>query len=308
MANITADGNHTTIQELYCLPNLNKPHENMIISSFNILLSIAAFLENVLIILALRKVTSLHPPSKLLFGCLACTDLFVGLITQPLYAHGLLTPVQSKHCYISEILIKTIGVIFCGVSMLTITAISVDRLLALLLGLRYRHTVTLRRMWALVVTFWRSMTAFAILSIYSYRVATYIMFITMSLCIGTSTFCYTKIYLKLRHHQTTVQEHVHKGQPNGGRIPLNIARYRKTVSSALWVQIALLACYLPFGIVAALIAVTGERTPSLALAWDATDTFLMGNSALNPFLYCWKMKEVRQAVKDTIRQLKCFSS
>lgn len=186
--------------------------------------------------------------------------------------------------------------------MLTITAVSVDRLLALLLGLRYRHVMTLRRVWTLVVSFWLSVTAFAVLSIYNYRIAIYIMCITMTLCIVTSSFCYTRIYLKLRHHKTTVQENGNKGGN-----PLNIARYRRTVSSALWVQIALLACYLPFGIVAALIAVTGERTPSLALAWDATDTLLMGNSALNPFLYCWKMKEVRQEVKNTIRQLKCFS-
>ena len=29
-------------------------------------------------------------------------------------------------------------------------------------------------------------------------------------------------------------------------------------------------------------------------------------STLNPFLYCWKVKEVRQAVKQTIRQTLCF--
>ena len=306
--NLTEVGSHTIIQEIYCLPNLNERHENIIISAFNILLSITAFLENVVIIVALRKVTSLHPPSKLLFGCLASTDLCVGLITQPIYAYFLLTPAHSKQCYYSEILNKTIGAVFCGVSMLTITAISVDRLLALILGLRYRHVVTVRRTWALVAFFWLSSIAFAILSGYKYRIAMYIMCITMSLCIVTSIVCYTNIYVKLRRHKTTVQEQVYKGQPNGGGIPLNLARYRRTVISALWVQVALLACYLPFGIVAAFIAVTGERTPSLALAWDATDILLMGNSTLNPFLYCWKMKEVRKAVKDTIRQLKCFFS
>ena len=41
-----------------------------------------------------------------------------------------------------------------AVSLLTSAAISVDRLLALLLGLRYRHTVTLRRVWVALVCFW----------------------------------------------------------------------------------------------------------------------------------------------------------
>ena len=226
MAKFFRDRNYTTTQNILCMPGYNG-HTETFISALNIFLSIAAFLENVLIIVALRKVTS-----KLLLGCLASTDLCVGLITQPIYAYGLLSPEHSKHCYYSAILSNTIGAIFCGVSLLTLTAVSVDRLLALLLRLRYRQVVTLRRMWTLVVTFWLSCTAFAILSLYNYRTAMGIMCITMASCMVTSTCCYATIYIKLRHHQAAVQHCVHQGQSNGGGIPLNIARYRKTVSSA----------------------------------------------------------------------------
>ena len=124
------------------------------------------------------------------------------------------------------------------------------------------------------------------------------------LCIIISSCCYMKIYRTLRHHQTQVQNHVHQGQPNGGDIPLNIARYRKTVSSVMWVQISLVACYLPFGAVTALL-VFGK---ALTLSFDATLTLIMFNSTLNPFLYCWKLQEMKQAVKGTIQQLICFSS
>ena len=50
----------------------------------NILLSISAFLSNVLILFSLRQVLSIHPPTKLFFRCLAVTDFCVGLIVQPL--------------------------------------------------------------------------------------------------------------------------------------------------------------------------------------------------------------------------------
>ena len=50
----------------------------------NILLSITTFLGNTLILVALHKESFLHPPSKLLFRCLATTDLCVGIIVQPL--------------------------------------------------------------------------------------------------------------------------------------------------------------------------------------------------------------------------------
>ena len=56
------------------------------IAAVNIVLSITASLGNILILIALRKVISIHPPTKLLFQCLAITDLGVGLISQPLMA------------------------------------------------------------------------------------------------------------------------------------------------------------------------------------------------------------------------------
>ena len=54
------------------------------LSTFNIFLSITAVLGNTLILVVLRKESSLHPPSKLLFRCLALSDLCVRLIAQPL--------------------------------------------------------------------------------------------------------------------------------------------------------------------------------------------------------------------------------
>jgi len=59
-----------------------------------------------------------------------------------------------KRCHYLQLLISPTSAIFCGVSLLTMTAIGVDRLLALILRLRYRHVVTLRRVWVLVVSFW----------------------------------------------------------------------------------------------------------------------------------------------------------
>ena len=282
------------------MPDLFQTHQKIIISAFNIPLSITAFLGNLLIIVALQKVSSLHPPSKLLLCCLASTDLCVGLIAQPLFVTYLMASSHSKRCHYVQIIFKPTGAIFCGVSLLTLTAISVDRLLALTLGLRYRPAVTLRRVWILVVTFWFSNIATAVIFFYTYRIATGIACVVVILCIVTSTYCYAKIYLTLRHHQAQVQEYVHQGHPNGGGAPLNIARYRKTVSSALLVQMTLLACYLPFGITTAVQAVVGFYTPSLALASTVTLSLLYLNSSLNPFLYCWKMEEVRQSVKDTI--------
>ena len=50
----------------------------------SISMSVTAFLGNALILIALHKESSLHPPPKLLLRCLATTDLCVVLISQPL--------------------------------------------------------------------------------------------------------------------------------------------------------------------------------------------------------------------------------
>ena len=155
-----------------------------------------AFFGNALIILALRKLSSLHSPSKILISCLACTDLGVGLISNPLLNGYYLSPENSKSCHYFWALSYTATTILCGASLSTTTAISVDRLLALLLGLRYRQVVTVRRVMALVVTMWLSSILIAAVVYYSYLIALGMASAGLVLCIVISTFCYTKIYTR----------------------------------------------------------------------------------------------------------------
>ena len=299
MANLTDYGNNTRIQDLNCPTGLYRAHHKIAISAINGCLSMTALLGNVLIIIAFEKVQSFHPPSRLLLSCLAITVLCVGLIAQPLYASFLLSQEHSKHCYIFAGLSNVIAVMFCGVSLLTLTAISVDRLLALLLGLRYSQMVTLRRVRLLVVIFWLSSIALASMLVFYHDISIRIMHISTLLCIVTSTFCYIKIYVTIRHHRVRIQQEAHQ-QPNGGGPLMKTARYRKTVSIALWMQMTLLACYIPYGIISTF-ALTGSRSPSFDLVWNSTLTLLFLNSTLNPPLYCWKIRRLRRAVMGTVR-------
>ena len=115
------------------------------------------------------------------------------------------------------------------------------------------------------------------------------------------------LFRSLRHNQIHVQNHVAQGQPSQAIPALNIARYRKAVYSALWVQGTLIICCLPYVIVEALQRRTA-MTLSIYLAQQFTATLVYLNSSLNPLLYCWRIREVRQAVKETLRQMfRCSS-
>ena len=276
------------------------------VASVNIFLSITASLGNALILVALHKVSSVHPPTKLFFRCLAVTDLCVGLLVHPLFATDQLsriTEVSENDLYYIYEVSRVTNWILCAVSVLTLTAISVDRLLALLLGLRYRHVVTLRRVRVVLIFFWFIGASVGSIRIWRTDITFLLASVFLTLSLVTSIVCYRRIHLKLRHRQVQQQNNIPQRQANGGGIPLNIARYKKSVSSILWVQLALVACYGPWGFLAFLFIINGIEND---VAWMITTTVVHFNSTLNPILYCWKIRDVRQAVKATIKQLYCF--
>ena len=295
----------TTAEYLFCSSDLiaGIQDQSTTLAVLNAFLSIVAFLGNALILVALRRESSLHPPSKVLLRNLATTDLCVGLITEPLAVIFLMSAVGEnwKICRYATVAVATTANILFAVSLLTLTAISVDRLLALSLGLRYRQVVTLKRAYLIVVTFWIVSTVFATMQFLNVFVVLGCMIVVFVFCLVTSTFSYTKIFLTLRHHQNQVQEHVQQPSETNH---LNIARYKKAVSTALCLKFTLLACYLPQAISVTLLMLV-EPSSSVSLTVSVTTTLVFVNSSLNPILYCWKIDEVRNSVKDTIRQVFC---
>ena len=293
-------------EELFCSEELTRGTRNQLIclSVLNMFLSIATFLGNTLILVAFYKESFLHTPSKLLFRCLATTDLCVGLVSEPLIVVYWMSVVNERWniCRYAQASIFITGHALCSVSLFTLTAISVDRLIALLLGLRYRQVVTSKRMYVTVTAFWVVSIVGALMYFRNYHATLFYGYIGTTVCLAISLFCYTKIFLNFRHRQSQVQNNVQQGQPR----PLNIARYKKAVSSALWLQLTLVGCYLPYGIVGVIMS-QAEITSSIYLTRQFALTLVLLNSSLNPILYFWKIKEVRQAVKDTIRQFCCSS-
>ena len=303
--NITGSGTHTqTYKESLCFTVWvgEFKQQSISFSAVNILLSITAILGNSLILIALHKESSLHPPSKLLYRCLATTDLLVGLVTQPIYVTYCMSVVHEHWslCRYARDVIFILSYVLCGVSLLTTTAISVDRLLAMLLGLRYKEIVTLRRTYIILAIFWIVSLVSGLFFHLNYRITFWLSVTGAPLCLVISIASYTKIFRAISHHQAQIQDYAQQqpSQPNA----LNMARYRKAVYSALWVQLALVVCYVPQFTVEIMISLSTKRFSNLFILHGMANVLVFFNSSLNPFLYCWKISEVRRAVKQTIRQ------
>ena len=300
--NITLEKDKKTIAELYCSTEFTAEVHNEVtfLAAINIFLSMTTFVETSLVLVALHKTCSLHPPSKLLFLNLAITDLCVGIIVEPLYVSYLMSVVNERWdiCYYALLSSIITSYVMCSVSLLTLTTTSMDRLLALLLGLRYRQVVTLKRTRMTVAILW--ILSIVSTSSYFWDIRILVLWgkISVPLCLVVSGISYTKIFVTLRHNHIQVQDRSFQGQLQQTTL-LNKARYRKAVSNALWVQLVLAFCYFPYSIAE---AVTPQRGIPLSgyLAREFTKTLVFVNSSLNPLLYFWKMRELRQAVKNTL--------
>ena len=119
----------------------------------------------------------------------------------------------------------------------------------------------------------------------------------IAVCLFTSAYCYTRIFFRLRHQHNQVSNlrEVEYQQHRTG-----ISRYRKTVSSALWLQLAMLFCYLPHLLLASFAFRKYNNSSVIVTPLGTTITLMFFNSTLNPILYCWRMKEVRRALKDIL--------
>ena len=305
--NFSSDRSHTkSFYELLCSPSLVGGLQQQLPICFvavDILLSITAFAGNSLILVALYKDSSLHPPSKLLYRCLATTDLLVGLVAQPLYATYWMSVFQEhwSRCRYARDAGYVTSYVLILVSLMTMTAISVDRLLALLLGLRYKQIVTLKRTYIIVTTFWVFTLVASLSGFFYHRIIFMYSSLVISFCLVISFASYTKIFCTLRYHQAQVRDQQQLNQTNA----LNMVRFRKAVYSALWVQLALVVCYAPIWTVDIVIAHTKKYSLLSVVIWKVAVILLCFNSTLNPFLYCWKISELRQAVKQTIREALC---
>ena len=264
---------------------------------------------NIITIQALRKISSFPKLLKTLLLSLAVSDLGVGLLVHPLYTARLIINIEentnnriyimvSKAYFIS-------GHLLCAASFFGIIALTVDRFLAIHLHLRYQELVTHRRVDTVVISVWVWSSCFSlfVLNRVLENVLAIINATIGAVCLTTTGLIYCKIYSIVRHH--TNQIHALQLQPVGqnqnGELA-NAARLKKTALATFYVYVVFVVCFLPFICVNAAYQIYGESKLWLHLFYYSR-TLVFLNSSLNPLVYCWKMRNIRQAVISVLRNI-----
>ena len=93
----------------------------------------------------------------------------------------------------------------------------------------------------------------------------------MLLCFVTTSFAYFKVYQLIRHHQRQVQEH--DRSHNFGRPAIDLAKYKKSVLSILFILMLFSVCFLPFLVSSGMLLSLGE-SPELSVAFGGSMLFL----------------------------------
>jgi len=111
-----------------------------------------------------------------------------------------------------------------------------------------------------------------------------------------------RIFAVLRRHLQQIQDQNNIASRIHGLPRIDIVKCRKSVFVILYVVIAAFASHVLFGVCFAIIYFYGE-TQENRLTLEITLTVVFLNSSLNPFIYCWKIREIRCYILSTFRQL-----
>ena len=174
---------------------------------FNIFHIYTAFMLNILTFYAIHKTSTMPKTLKTLLLSLACSDVAVGLFSQPLYTFFLINWLRLRNPDYNTQQVWTIfSSIFSAASFLGVVTVSVDRFLAVHLHLRYQELVTHMRIVLLVISIWLYSTFVTLMKLWGPLSAQdLISVITAAFGFIITLVVYIRIFLTIQRHKNEIQ-------------------------------------------------------------------------------------------------------
>ena len=271
---------------------------SILTSILNAVFSLLTTTWNFIILYVIWKKQELHSPSFILLFSLAASDLVVGLICQPFFvAYHIAEFVGNYNVYCVLIIIQRLfSYTTTSVSLATLSGISIDRLLALTLHLRYSTIVTFNRTVLTNFAVWIGSAALVLVNFWTTTAWIFISVAGLLLTFFVTALSTIKIFQIVRRHQNQISQQQRSFQRN----TVNVMKLRKSSVTVLYVYGLILIFYLPLLVTVFMYNFTGYTT-RMKLTFDYVSTVVYIGSFLNPFVYCYRMREIRQAVKNVFR-------
>ena len=274
------------------------------------LLSVPAVAGNALILATIWRRTFLRTSFHSILSGLAVTDFLTGLISQPLYASSHLINGQNAAVKLDNPeVVSVLGIIagfstylFINITLATMTVMSIDRWLHMS---RRSSTTSHRRYYAAMVILLSPIPSLVVYILtlrelaFQYTLCK-ITIAKFSFCYLIISFAYFKVYQIIRRHQLQTQASVIS--QNFDQPAIDLAKYKKSVATMLYIFLLLSMCFLPFFVSSVLsLLITGEVKES---SIDLSMVLVFLSSSLNPGLYLWRMRDIRRGLKQLLASLR----
>ena len=283
-----------------------EPHLHQIAFVVSIVLaclSPVTVVGNGLILVAIWKKTFERTPFHILLSILAFTDLCTGLVVQPFYAVATLLSLSNakiarkREMTVIMFIFNGVFIYLLAISVLLLTLMAVERWL----HMSRRSLVTSRRGYLTVIMLLLIPIPLVVLQVLNSIKPSYIreisiMFTFMILvCFLITTISHFNVFRIIRRHQRQVQ--TNEASRGSGQPAINLAKYKKSVITILYILLLFSFCFLPY-IVSLWVYLSLGKNLETTIAYAVTLTLYFVSSFLNPCLYVWRMNDIRAGVKQ----------
>ena len=274
------------------------------------ILSPVAVVGNGLVLAAIWRNGSLRTPSYILLAGLAFTDFCTGIISQPfLVANELVdsliklsdrTASSSVHLT-TRIIGDSCFEYFFNLTLLVVTFMSIERWL----HMSRRSLLTMRRLHRIMAVLLFIPVPFVV---YRFQKTTTFAYLFASvafvlLCLSVTSVAYFKVFRIIRRHQQQIRSN--ESSPGFSQPAINFAKYKKSVLSILYIVVVFYTGYFPMAITLGLVMVYRKNCNMIFLFFYVSIALVFLSSTLNPLLYLWRMKDIRQEVRKLVKRIFC---
>ena len=270
---------------------------NLISAIINIVAAPLAVVTNVLVITAIFSSFRLRTPSNLFIACLALSDVFVGLTTQPGYITYRLMENQRRSvpCFVMVMYGASFYVCF-GVSFMTLTAVSYERFVAVRLRVRYNTLFSYNRILKYMLSIWMLNILLAALQWAKInRAARGTHLVVWLVCLLVTGVTLIGVVVIVRRNRRQLQVQLQPAENLQRQTEAKLAR------SIAFIVVVYMIFNFPVLFVTFYHQILSRDLQNYNhYSWTETLAFL--NSLSNPVICLWKNKQIRRKVKDFVKK------
>jgi hypothetical protein len=265
----------------------------------NILLAIFGTIGNMTVCITIGLTPSLQTLSSYCIFNLSLADLLATLIVEPCLIIILFWKLYGTCLVKIEYATRLVGNFSCSISVLTLAIMSVERCLVIVKPMTYKRYITTARLKILLVFAWFFCTITPCFDAFldEKKKTTYVLFIMISMAV-----LYTIILVSYTFIFIAVRKQSYKRKEMGNATSVSHEAEKRLARTVAFV-IGL------FTIFWAPIIVRMAFKPAKNYGSDYLWTVIasLANSAVNPFVYFYRNKTFRNAVKNILHRCKCHS-